>query len=98
MKSLTKKQFDAIRNGWSLDPNIKDGVGWKYEEIDESFVKHDITSYQFIFQDPSTGKWYSGWYSRSYNWGIDDSNFPIELQEVEKVEVTTFEWRPVNNE
>ncbi len=83
MISLTKEQFDCIQDNSS------------YEVIDEHHVKHDTTAYIFVYQDQSTGKWYQGQYACSYNYGIDDMNFPLDVEEVEKVEVTTFEWRVV---
>lgn len=76
---------------WESD----DFVEYEYEVIDEAFVKHDVTSYQFVFRNPEDGKHYSGWYSQSYNNGIEPHDFPLDLVEVEKVEVTSFEWRPV---
>lgn len=79
MKKLTKAEF------FELD----------YEEIDECFVKHDVTNYTFVYQDKDTGKWYMGNFNRSYNNGIEDWDFPIEVYEAEKVEVKTFQWRMV---
>lgn len=95
MKELTGEQFESISNGWALEGYER--VDWKYEVIDEHHVKHDITSYQFVFQDPSTGKYYMGNYSSGYYHDIEDYIFPLQLDEVEKVEVTKIEWRKVNN-
>lgn len=94
MKELTEEEFDAIREGYPLDGG-DDYVEWNYEEIDEHFVKHDVTSYEFVFQNPADSKWYRGWYSTSYNYGMDSTEFPIELEEVRKVQVMTTVWEKV---
>lgn len=95
MKTLTKKQLFAIQEKCSFDNSSDEPVDWKYEVTDQHFVKHDVTSYEFVFRNPTTNKWYMGYYSCSYNNGIEDYDFPIALEEVEKVEVKSYEWRKV---
>ena len=95
VKELTAEQFDAISNGWGLDPNSEEEVDWKYEELDNTPSKHDMSVVTFVFTDPSTSKIYRGYYSRSYNEGISSYDFPLILEEVEKYEKTVIKYRKV---
>lgn len=83
MKTMTKEQFHKL---WNED---------EYEVISEQHHKHDTTLYHFVYQNKEDNKWYRGYFYRSYNDGIDWYQFPIQLDEVEKVEVKTFQWRMV---
>ncbi len=85
MKTMTKEEFKILYNEDT------------YEVVHESPHKHDISLVNFVYQDKDS-KWYRGYFYRSYNDGIDWYNFPINLEEVEKIEVKTFEWRKVKNE
>lgn len=91
MQSITRDELDSIINGWSLTNDNE--TDWNFEVIDQFFVKHDTTTYIFIFQNPKDNKYYKGKYSQSYNYGIEDDY--IDLVEVKPVEVVTIDWQEV---
>lgn len=61
------------------------------EVIDSEPYKHDTTLYTSIFE--KDGSYWMINYMHSYNWGIDDWQFPLEAREAYQATVTTTEWK-----
>jgi hypothetical protein len=70
---------------------LEDVLNVTIADVDEWYVKHDITHYEKVFEWDA--RFWKVAYNQSYNYGLEFYG-PIECIEMEEREVTIKKWMP----
>lgn len=90
MELTDKLALDLVREDY--DEGVWEALE---QDIDDGFVKHDITAYHSTYLNKESGEIFVVNYQCSYNHGLDDYN--IYWYKAKKKEITTVQYVPLDN-